>query len=152
MTKTLAELYPGRCVDPPEEPRFFGYWRSRREMSEFEREQAATQPPPDLTGRALALWHGLHDEWPWPGDLVDPSWDATERAAVVEHLAAGKICNMWLGYASCRLCNCLLGTCCLTDGVWQWPQKAEHYLTEHLVRPPEAFVQHVLAQRAVGGA
>lgn len=144
MTQSLADLYPDHCVDPPEEPLFFGYWR---EWPEPDEDRLQEEPPPGLSGKMLAVWHHLHDEFLWPGNLVDPSWDAVERAAVVEHLKAGKICHMWLGYAWCRLCGCNLGTCCMTDGTWQWPQKVEHYLTEHLVKPPAEFVEHVLAQK-----
>jgi hypothetical protein len=106
-----------RCVDVPDKPKYVGFWRQR----------------PD---------RGAGN--PWPGDMVDPSWDATVRDAVVAHLQAGKVCAMWLGVAFCRLCGARLGTCDLTDGVYVWPQKLDHYLTSHQVKLPDDFIAHVL--------
>jgi hypothetical protein len=40
----------------------------------------------------------------------------------------------------------LMGTSCLTDGTFIWPEGFAHYLEAHAVRPPVEFVRHVLAQ------
>jgi hypothetical protein len=44
------------------------------------------------------------------------------------------------GIATCRLCNESLGTKDLTDGEWVWPERLEHYITDHDVVLPKAFI------------
>ncbi len=38
-----------------------------------------------------------------------------------------------------------MGSMCLTDGTYGWPQGFAHYVEAHGVRPPEEFVRHVYA-------
>jgi len=40
-----------------------------------------------------------------------------------------------------------MGANCLSDGTFIWPEGFPHYLEVHAVRPPEAFVKHVLSRR-----
>lgn len=52
---------------------------------------------------------------------------------------------MSAGFSLCRICGCRNGGTELTDGVYVWPDGLAHYVTEHDVRLPDVFVQHVLS-------
>ena len=36
-----------------------------------------------------------------------------------------------------------MGSRCLTDGTWSWPEGLAHYITVHDVRLPDEFVDHM---------
>ena len=36
-----------------------------------------------------------------------------------------------------------MGSRCLTDGTWSWPEGLPHYITDHHVRLPDDFVAHM---------
>lgn len=83
---------------------------------------------------------------PDPHDFVDVDWDTVQRKAVIRHLQAGQVFESWRGSSWCRFrCGAgKMGSTCLTDGKYVWPQGFAHYVTEHHVRPPQEFVDHVL--------
>lgn len=87
---------------------------------------------------------------PWPGDHVDPSWDPKEREAVLAHLATPTESSSYRGSSSCRLCGKSNGLQDHGDGVWVWPQGYEHYVKDHLVKPPQVFIDYVLSLRGKG--
>ena len=82
-----------------------------------------------------------------PKTLVDPAWDPTERAMVLEHLRRGRVHMGYMGFSECRFCGVPNGTKDMTDGVYLWPEGLPHYLTDHAVRLPAAFVEHVRSKR-----
>lgn len=100
----------------------------------------------------------------WPGECVDPAWSAEERAKVVAYLKSNrKPFIAYAGYSWCRLCaevrpsykernsNTLedwecLGSAEYTDEVFVWPQGYVHYIEDHMVRPPQEFIDHVLGR------
>ena len=78
-----------------------------------------------------------------PQDYVDEERSHLRRLCI-NHLKVGRYAEGWLGYAGCRFgCGAQLGTLCLTDGTYQWPEKYEHYLEHHDVMPPEDFIRYV---------
>lgn len=85
---------------------------------------------------------------PWPGDFVDPQWDPDERGMVllyVEQFGAFSQQHVrfsWRGYSTCRICGARNGSVCISDGTFVWPEGFAHYIREHQVRPPPAFVEH----------
>ena len=92
------------------------------------------------------LWEPYteNDQYPWPGDLVDPGfWQGKDKEKVIKYLASGIPCNHYSGFSGCRLCNQILGTCERTDGFWAWPDKFEHYIDNHDIRIPEEFLTHI---------
>ena len=104
-----------------------GYWSSQ--------EYAEGQKPVD---ESVDLPHPQH--------LVDATWDRAERDMVIAHLQAGETETAWKGYSSCRFgCDWHpeIGTQCLTDGTYRWPQGLPHYLKKHAVRLSQEFVDHV---------
>lgn len=96
--------------------------------------------------KAIGFWSSTRSpELPSPTQFVDKDWDPEERRAVVDHLRRGFVARAYMGRAECRVCGRLLGSLTLTDGTYAWPEQLEHYLLEHDVRLPEAFVTHVEA-------
>lgn len=79
--------------------------------------------------------------------LVDTEWAENERGAVLTHLGQGTVAFSYRGMSHCRICGCLNGSQELTDGAYLWPSGFAHYVEAHSVRPPQAFVAHVLASR-----
>jgi hypothetical protein len=82
-------------------------------------------------------------------DCVDPSWDPAERRLVADYIAQRRFeSTPYMGFSTCRLCGCHNGNRDFTDGVYIWPEGFSHYLTGHLVRPSDAFIQHVIGNRS----
>jgi len=79
---------------------------------------------------------------PRPQSLVCMGWQAHDLDRIAAYLRGGHVFGAWGGFAQCRFTNCgaLLGSCDLTDGEWVWPEGVEHYLLEHGVCLPDAFV------------
>jgi len=72
-----------------------------------------------------------------PQRFIRPDVPPADRAAVIDALRSGRKIGFWMGFASCRICAKPLGT---TDMlVWNmvYPEKADHYLSEHDVWTPE---------------
>jgi hypothetical protein len=102
--------------------------------------------------RTLGYWRAApHDPegllgWPDPSQLVSPDWEAGRRGRLVEYLRAGATLAAYMGYSFCRFEDCRhpehdrLGTRDLTDGRWVWPEGLWHYVADHRVRLPDAFV------------
>ena len=97
--------------------------------------------------------------WPSVKEFVDAGWDAEERELVADYLRTGLVARRCMGYSPCRFCGRNNGCLELTDGHFVWPDGLPHYVTDHDVRLPVCFVQHVLkmtdrletAQRGVLG-
>jgi hypothetical protein len=93
------------------------------------------------------------DHRPHPSALVDPRWSPAERAKVVAYLRSGRVRERYFGHSHCRLCSLAENGCAdLTDGVWVWPDGFVHYVQAHFVKPPQAFVDHVLRGRTSSSA
>jgi hypothetical protein len=98
----------------------------------------------------IGYWRNEDDpDWPDPARFVDPAWEPEIRDAVIKYLDAGETNNIFAGTSWCRFrCpryGCWgLGSSTLTDRVYLWPSGLSHYLKDHSVRLPQAFVEHVL--------
>lgn len=106
--------------------------------------------------RFLGYWGGqvTQDHWtnpdenkglPNPQDFVDESWDPVARAKVVGYLKAGKEWVAWRGPSWCRF-RCgerSMGSRCLTDGYFVWPEGFAHYVQKHGVKPHPDFLKHL---------
>lgn len=98
--------------------------------------------------RLIGYWRNQqHPEYPHAGDLVDESWDADEREFVGQYLRWGQIARAYMGLSPCRVCAVNNGSLELTDGVYLWPQGLAHYVEDHGVRLPQAFVDHIWARQ-----
>jgi hypothetical protein len=107
----------------------------------------ATLKRSDLSPTRIGYWHGLDSPGlPHPIEFVDNAWSASERGAVVAHLKArkGRAVTAWRGFSHCRICGCTNGSEDISDGVYRWPSGYAHYIEVHDVKPPQAFIDHVL--------
>ena len=97
----------------------------------------------------LGYWSkGVGSRWPSPASFVDADWDPDERELVVEYLCRGFVARTYMGYSLCRVCGQQNGALELSDGVFVWPDGFAHYVSDHLVKPPQEFVDHALAALA----
>lgn len=85
--------------------------------------------------------------YPDPHELIDPDQPREERFAVVDYLTRGLVARAYLGRSRCRICgDPKNGHLELTDGTFLWPEGLVHYVRDHNVRLPTAFVEHILQQ------
>jgi len=96
--------------------------------------------------RYIGYWYCSEmKEAPNPLDFVDTSFDETDRARLVEYLEDGHDHEHWKGFSGCRICDKTMnGTKDLTDGEYVWTEGFAHYVKEHNVLPPPAFIRKVL--------
>lgn len=78
---------------------------------------------------------------PWPHATT---WDPDIKAQVLKHLRSGTVKHSWCGYSTCRICGATLGSTCVTDGAWTWPDGLSHYVEEHDAGLPAEFIEHAL--------
>lgn len=98
----------------------------------------------------IGYWHGLDSPGlPHPHEFADATWSASERGVVVAYLKSrkGRAVTAWRGFSHCRICGCTNGSEDISDGVYRWPSGYAHYIEAHDVRPPQAFIDHVMASR-----
>ncbi|MEM1177971.1 MAG: ADP-ribosylglycohydrolase family protein [Acidobacteriota bacterium] len=108
---------------------------------------------PDLTStpKLIGVWmHSLDDvDLPPPQELVG---DVPEplRRELADYLDAGEeFCRYRCCGTPCLFgCGHAFGNRELTDGVWVWPDDLGHYVWDHGVRLPEAFIGHVRRHRS----
>ena len=114
--------WPG--AEPRDDLLFIGYWR----------------PATKRISKKMRYY-------PDPREHVDPNWEPTEKALVLQYLRDNqKVLYSWSGSSTCRICK--LRPCgerfCYEDGVYGWPAGFAHYIEEHDVRVPYAFVEHIM--------
>lgn len=119
---------------------------------ETARPSSCSDRPRRRSGPHLGYWASdLCPYLPQPIDFVDEDWDLDERMMVVEYLQAGEIKTQWRGGSYCRLCDRKgstgMGSKCLTDGTYTWPEGFAHYVEDHAVKPPQEFIDHIRRQR-----
>ncbi|UJR85188.1 hypothetical protein [Sandaracinus amylolyticus] len=96
--------------------------------------------------RLIGYWRSVneHDSsLPDPRDFIDPEWDESERARVIDYLRQGRTTSWSPGFSRCRLCGSSNGSKTLTDGTFVWPEGFAHYVAEHAVKPPQEILEHV---------
>ncbi|HUJ60354.1 MAG TPA: hypothetical protein VLX92_17755 [Kofleriaceae bacterium] len=103
------------------------------------RELLEASPFPTL--HKIGFWRS-HDEpwWPMPssGEL-----DRGTAKRVAAYLRRGYPSTRYLGFSWCRVCkrdDGEMGDSDVTDGVHLWPEGLVHYVVEHRVALPPAFV------------
>ena len=99
-----------------------------------------------MTVWIIGYWRSESEpHWPDPSDFVDEDWDQIERRRVAAYLSSGVVPRAAAGYSKCRICGQRNGSAEHTDGVYLWPEGLAHYVTDHAVRLPVEFVEHVMA-------
>ncbi len=121
-------------------PRQIGFWRPRPAERRF------YDPRDPFDARTLRL--------PWPGDHVDRAWARTPEARTVHAYVTdpSKHRAQYRGCSTCRLCERSNGSASFGDGTYLWPEGFGHYIEAHMVKPPQAFIDHVIAKTGVAGA
>ena len=130
--------------------RLIGYWRPSSVAVTRDREREVRFERLERLACLVSMDRSeisRNDENRWPDvlDFVDPTWDAAARQAVADHLRQGVRTNPYRGLSPCRICGRSNGSAERTDGVYCWPEGLAHYVIEHQVRLPDAFVAHVLS-------
>lgn len=98
---------------------------------------------------AAALLEGsLEAHLPNVFDCVEPGWDPREREKVLQHVSDPRYrSTAYMGFATCRICGKNNGSADFSDGWYRWPEGFGHYISQHAVKPPQAFITHVLRAR-----
>ncbi len=86
-----------------------------------------------------------------PERLVNPRWSPVVRTRVLKFVRTGYTDKTaYMGYSWCRF-GCFesksdprMGCSDYFDELWCWPEGLHHYLEQHLVMPPPAFILHAL--------
>jgi hypothetical protein len=96
----------------------------------------------------MGYWHSDREpHLPHPDRFVDRGWDPDERRLTADYLSGGYPILHMMGYSPCRMCSLEAnGASELTDGTFLWPEGLVHYITEHGVRLPSAFVEHAVGR------
>lgn len=95
-----------------------------------------------------------------PQTFVDENWWQTCSQGVKDWISLylkGRLFDIVflesyeMGYSYCRFgCELsdpkVMGACTLTDGTYCWPEGYIHYIKSHYVKPPAAFLHHMLQQ------
>ena len=104
-----------------------------------------------IGAKKMGFWNALRTDVPnWYAKEVMRKvgiMTQEELTACTEYMAAAKNCAAYMGSANCRLCGCGLGSCDMLtpDEKWLFPEKWEHYIMIHGVRPDEEFIQDAMA-------
>lgn len=110
-----------------------GYWRGN--------------PRKSISGDKMVI---DEPELPDVHDFIDKNWDKIERKKVIQYLRSNKKERYaWMGWSTCRICGCMNGSTCLTDGRWVWPEGFLHYITNHNVKPPMEFLEYLKQKNAL---
>lgn len=91
--------------------------------------------------------------YPAAKDCVDAAWEEAERHTVIAYMdgvGVDGIVASYRGMSLCRICGTRNGSTDISDGAYVWPSGYTHYLEAHTVKPPQAFIDHVL-NRIQGG-
>lgn len=83
--------------------------------------------------------------FPDPRRLVRPGWRAGQRKQITAYLRSGWTYAQWRGVSHCRFrCGARrgeMGSRCLTDGIWVYPEGLAHYVECHEVCLPTEFIR-----------
>lgn len=82
---------------------------------------------------------------PWPSSNIRHLPDDTKHKIIL-YLTNGKEYAAWMGFSMCRLCGCINGTTCRTDGKFVWPEGYAHYIDKHDVAVDPELLAHILTQ------
>src|SRR5262245_37575696 len=91
--------------------------------------------------RAVGYWHADDGDFlPDPRLLVEARWRLVEKPLILTYLRAGATYAKWRGFSYCRF-GCRerglsMGSLCLTDGLWVWPEGLAHYVAHHEICLP----------------
>lgn len=98
--------------------------------------------------KRIGYWKQREDsteDLPWP--VVGRQLSDDTKHKILLYLNRGKEYCAWKGCSTCRLCGCLNGTVCMTDGKhFIWPEGYAHYIDKHNIMVDTDLLAHVLTQ------
>ncbi|KKN60310.1 hypothetical protein LCGC14_0533600 [marine sediment metagenome] len=99
--------------------------------------------------KALGYWKsGSEPNLPDPKDFIG-TWDNEKiKRLVINYVKNAQATLHWKGWSECRFkCSSSdIGSSCLSDGTYVWPEGFYHYLEAHNVIPPIEFIMHALVE------
>jgi hypothetical protein len=74
------------------------------------------------------------------------SMTSEQKESVLDYMKNSIPCESYMGYASCRLCDLILGSrdMITPDGKWVFPEKWDHYITGHSIKPEITFIKDAM--------
>lgn len=74
------------------------------------------------------------------------SMTSEEKESVLDYMKNSIRCESYMGDARCRLCDVWLGSkdMITPDCKWVYPEKWEHYITSHSIKPDETFIKDAM--------
>ncbi|HET6249536.1 MAG TPA: hypothetical protein VFE47_17745 [Tepidisphaeraceae bacterium] len=95
--------------------------------------------------KAVGYWRSRAElELPDPSSLVSQRV-IPGRENIESYLRSGAVYAQWRGISWCRfrcgLTGLGMGSRCLTDGEWVWPEGLAHYIGKHSVTLPDAMIE-----------
>ncbi|MBZ5710461.1 hypothetical protein [Nannocystis pusilla] len=107
--------------------------------------------------RAVGYWRDeWHGDYPEPQALVATDQDPGQLRRIADWLRRGEVFAAWRGLSFCRfdcgIADAHMGSRCLTDGVWVWPEGLAHYVEVHQLLLPDEFVERALRDAPIAGA
>ncbi len=95
--------------------------------------------------KAIGYWHSEEEPYfPDPAWFIDEAWDDTEKQTVIEYLKKGTALAHYRGFSWCRFkCSGGYGSADMTDGTYIYPEGLVHYLENHHIKLPDAFINHI---------
>jgi hypothetical protein len=100
--------------------------------------------------KEIGFWRATFcssENLPFPTEMVDTSWNGTEKKKVIAYIKSIPIGNFQKGISLCRICQKPLGSGDAFDGIYVFPEKYEHYLEKHNVKPPQEFIDSIKGKR-----
>lgn len=96
----------------------------------------------------IGYWSGeFTTGYIWPQEIASRRQIYKDVSRINSYLKGGYPAIHWKGLDHCRICKETLGSKCMTDGVWMWPEGMEHYVVRHNIRLPEEFFIHMREQK-----
>jgi hypothetical protein len=96
--------------------------------------------------KAVGYWRKHEDsteDLPWPDKIRKLPDDIKHK--VILYLVRGDCIDQARGFSACRICGYAPnGSCCMTDGVFKWPEGYSHYISEHDVMVDPELLAHIL--------
>ena len=103
--------------------------------------------------KLIGYWHSEFGEqeeqngFIHPCKVVDPNWEREFRAEIIRYLTTSPVVANFRGLSNCRFGCGENGSAEQSDGVWIWPEGLAHYVEQHNVTLPPAFVAHMKDQQ-----
>ena len=103
---------------------------------------------------AIGYWKSDEEpHLPHPKEFQDNTLSKNEKELVINHIENARVAISYRGFSWCRFeCGeANMGTECLTDGTYIFPEGLTHYIKDHNIRLPEKFISHIKNYKPLEG-